>query len=231
MKITVYGAAISPFVEKTLRGIRRKGLEAELVQPSSPADVKKWNPQTGKMPVADLDGERVYDSTFILRRLDELVPEPPLLVDDPSRAAAQRLLEDWADESLYWTIMAFRFGGENAPRAIAQIIDGLPIPTLARPLVRRMIGRQIGKLVQAQGMGRLPVDVLVDEYSARLDDLERLLGSQPFFYDDRLSVADLAVYAQLHFGDSEVTPEAQRVLRAHQSLVDHSKRVEQATGD
>lgn len=230
MKVTVYGARLSPFVEKVLRGVQHKGLDCEVVEPKSPGDVKKWNPQTGKMPVADLDGERVYDSTFILRRLDELVPAPPLVVDDPATAAAQRQLEDWADESLYWYIMAFRFAGENTPQAVAQLLDTLPIPAIARPVVGLLIKRQIGGMVRAQGMGRLPPDVLAKEFAARLDDLERMLGTQPFFYDDRLSVADLAVYGQLHFGDSGVTPEAQAILRAHQGLVDHLKRVEQGTG-
>jgi glutathione S-transferase len=230
MKITVYGGRLSPFVEKTLRGIQFKGLDCDVMEPKSPGDMKKWNPQTGKMPVADLDEERVYDSTFILRRLDELVPEPPLLADDPSRAAAQRQLEDWADESLYWYIMAFRFAGENTQRAVAQLLDSLPIPAIARPLVGRLIRRNIGGMVRAQGIGRLPPDVLAKEFAARLDDVERMLGTRPFFYDDRLSVADLAVYGQLHFGDSEVTPEAQTILRARQGLVDHLKRVEQVTG-
>lgn len=230
MKITVYGARLSPFVEKTLRGIRHKGLDCEVVQPKSPNDTKKWNPQTGKMPVAEIDGERVYDSTFILRRLDELVPEPALVADDPSIAAAQRLLEDWADESLYWFIMAFRFAGANTQRAVAELLDSLPIPAIARPVVKMVIRRQIGGMVRAQGMGRLPPDVLAKEFATHLDDLESMLGDRNFFYDDRLSVADLAVYGQLHFGDSGVTPEAQRMLHGHQHLVDYLKRVEQATG-
>ena len=45
-----------------------------------------------------------------------------------------------------------------------------------------------------------------------------------------MGVADLAVYRQLHFADNQVTPAAQRALRARQGLVDYMKRVEQATG-
>ena len=47
------------------------------------------------MPVIEIDGERVYDSTFIVRRLDEIEPKPALLSPDPFVAAQQRLLEDW----------------------------------------------------------------------------------------------------------------------------------------
>ena len=38
MKITVYGARLSPFVEKTLRGIQHEGLDCEVVEPKSPGD-------------------------------------------------------------------------------------------------------------------------------------------------------------------------------------------------
>ena len=87
MKVTIYGSRLSPFVEKVIRGVQRKGRTWELIEPKSPSDLKKWNPQTGKMPVLDFNGERLFDSTFILRRLDELVPEPPLVSDDAVTAA------------------------------------------------------------------------------------------------------------------------------------------------
>ena len=78
-RVTIYGSRLSPFVEKVIRGVQRKALAWELIEPKSPADLGKWNPQTGKMPVVDFAGERLFDSTFILRRLDELVPNPPLV--------------------------------------------------------------------------------------------------------------------------------------------------------
>src|SRR5580698_645802 len=79
MKITLYGFRISPFVEKVIRGVQYKGLAWEIQAPSGLTGMRKWSPRTGKMPVADIAGERLYDSTFILRRLDELTPNPPLV--------------------------------------------------------------------------------------------------------------------------------------------------------
>ena len=99
MQVTVYGMRLSPFVEKVVRGLQIERVGFELVEPRSPTDLRRWNPQTGKMPVVDFDGEKVWDSTFILRRLDQLVPAPPLLSDDPVAAANPRQLEDRADES------------------------------------------------------------------------------------------------------------------------------------
>ena len=68
MQATVFGSRLSPFVEKVVRGLQLKGISYRLVPPKSPTDFRRWNPQTGKMPVLELIGERVFDSTLILDR-------------------------------------------------------------------------------------------------------------------------------------------------------------------
>ena len=225
--IVLFGSRISPFVEKVARGLGLKKLAFELVEPASPLDLRKWNRQTGKMPVLDLDGERLYDSTFILRTLDERFPSPPLLADDPHLAAAQRQLEDWADESLYWYLMALRWSDRNAAATAEQITGSAP--ALLRPVVRAIVPWWVGRMPAVQGLGRLPYDVLVRELGGRLDDLVRVLGDRPFFYDDRPGVADLAVYGQLHMARSGPTPEVDGLIAERAALVAHMQRVEQAT--
>ncbi|MGH7286728.1 MAG: glutathione S-transferase family protein [Myxococcota bacterium] len=129
MKVTVYGTRLSPFVEKVVRGLQLKAVGFELVEPKSPTDLRKWNPQTGKMPVVHFDGEKVFDSTLILRRLDQLVPKPPLFADDPVAAANQRQLEDWADESLYWYVMAFLWTPKNSGATAKRNLSFMPAAT------------------------------------------------------------------------------------------------------
>ena len=46
MQVTIYGSRLSPFVEKVIRGVQRKGLTWQLIEPKSPTDLEKWNPQT-----------------------------------------------------------------------------------------------------------------------------------------------------------------------------------------
>jgi len=228
VKVTVYGTRLSPFVEKVVRGLQLKRVGFDLVEPRSPTDLRKWNPQTGKMPVVDFDGEKIWDSTFILRRLDQLVPAPPLLSDDPVAAANQRQLEDWADESLYWYVMAFLWTPKNSAATARRNLGFLP--AFVRPLVAPLMRRQIGSMIKAQGMGRLPEEMLRREFGTRLDDLLRMLGSRPFFYDERPSVADLAVFGQLTSARSEASPETRGALEERPRLLDYMKRVEQATG-
>lgn len=230
MQVTIYGSRLSPFVEKVIRGVQRKGLAWELIEPKSPADMKKWNPQTGKMPAADLDGERLYDSTFILRRLDELAPQPPLVSEDPVAAAHQRQLEDWADEALYWYVMAFRWAPRNGLASADAILRGLSLPKLLHPIVARVIRSTVRKQVQAQGTGRLAESVLAREFGEKLDDLVRMLGDRPFLFSDVPSVADLAVFGQLKFASAAESPETRAAIQRRPKLLDYMKRIEQATG-
>lgn len=222
----VFGSRLSPFVEKVVRALALKGMEFELVPPRGPRDFSRWNPQTKKMPVIELEGTRTYDSTLIIRRLDELVPEPPLTASDNATAAAQRHLEDWADESLYWYGMALRWKPKNMRATSAQIFGTLP--TAARAIASLILPRQIRATTLAQGLGRLPEELLIGELARHLDDLVTILGEQPFFFADRPSIADLAVYGQFQMLGSGPTPEAAALISERQALVSHMDRVEAA---
>jgi glutathione S-transferase len=225
--IRLFGSRLSPFVEKAARALDWKRLDWSPVDLRSPGDFRRWNPVARKMPVLEVDGERVYDSTFILRRLDELAPEPPLFAADPAVAAAQRLLEDWSDEGLYFYLMALRWAAPNRAATLAEITSGAPAPL--RPLLRPLLARRMGSVPIAQGLGRLPYEVLLREAGRVLDDLVLLLGRRPFFHADRPSAADLAVYGQLSAGRRDATPDFRALVDDRPPLGDHMKRVEEAT--
>jgi glutathione S-transferase len=220
----VFGSRLSPFVEKVVRALSVKGIAFRLEEPRSPRDFARWNPQTRKMPAVTLDGQHLYDSTFIIRRLDELVPAPPLVSPDGLTAANQRLLEDWADESLYWYGMALRWSPKNKAASARQILAGLP-PAI-RAIALLVLPRQIRATTIAQGLGRLPHDVLVRELAGHLDSLVTILGSRPFFHADQPSVADLAIFGQLRMLGSGPTPEAAALVQDRSALVAHVRRVE-----
>lgn len=204
-----------------------KAIDFEFVPLRSPMDFKKWNPVTGKMPVLELDGERFFDSTLILRTLDAVRPEPPLFSSDPETAARQRFLEDWSDESLYWYLMGLRWADVNAKASTDQIAGTLP--ALIRPVVRLILPRQIGGQATAQGLRRLPLEVLLDEISRRFDELVWMLGDRPFFFSDRVSAADLAIFGQLRTMMSGPTPQGEELIRQRAGLIDFYARVDDAT--
>jgi glutathione S-transferase len=227
-RVCLFGSRLSPFVEKVARALALKRIAYALVEPRSPLEFARWNPQTRKIPVLEVDGERFYDSTFILRQLDQLVASPPLLAADAATAAAQRQLEDWSDEALYWYGMALRWTEKNGPATAAQIFAQLPVHI--RVLALLFGPRQIRATTIAQGLGRLSPEVLVRELAGHLDDLVLILGHKPFFYADQVSVADLAIYGQFHMLRSGPTPEAAALVSARPALLDHLRRVEAVTG-
>lgn len=229
MRIALFGSRLSPFVEKVARALMLKGLAFALVPPRLPTDFRRWNPQTGKMPVLDVDGERTVDSTLILRRLDALAPSPPLVAADPATAARQRFLEDWSDESLYWYAMGLRWAPANAAATADQVLADVGVPAPFRPLLRAVLRRQIGGQAAAQGLQRLPLQALLDELARRLDELEVWLADRPFFFADHPSVADLAIFGQLRTLCSGPTPQAADLIRQRPWVDAYAARVDAAT--
>ena len=229
LSAVLFGSRLSPFVEKVVRALHLKGVPYTLAEPRSPVDFRRWNPQTGKMPVLELAGEREYDSTFILRRLDALVPAPALYHPDPQIAARQRFLEDWSDEALYWYGMALRWTEVNAAATAEQVAGSLPLPAVVLPLVRRILRYQIGGQARAQGLVRLPLERIVDELGRRFDELVLWLADRPFFFGEQPSAADLAVFGQLRMLQSGPTPQGAALIAAQPPLAAYAARVDAAT--
>jgi glutathione S-transferase len=229
MRTQIFGSRLSPFVEKVVRAAALKGLSYELVDVKSPLDFRRWNPQTGKMPVLEIDGERTYDSTLILRLLDVRFPEPPLVDADSGIAARQRFIEDWSDEALYWYGMALRWADVNTDATVAQVVESLPLPSFVRPLVGMIFRRQVAAQARAQGLARLPIEILLAELERRLDELLVWLADRPFFFADRPSVADLAIFGQMRMLQSGPTPQAAERIRSRPTLGAYLVRVDAAT--
>jgi glutathione S-transferase len=213
--ILVYGPRRNPFVDKVVRALVLKKLEHQLVEPSGPEDYRRWNPETGLLPVADIGGRRVPDSHRILDDLDARWPEPPLVSPDPKTAAAQRQLERWASET-------FVFYWERYLRQRVLELEGGAEERAAGALARFGILRR----VPAASGGRYAV-----EYPQRVADLANFLGSRPFFYADRIGRADLGAYSFLRPATlGAAIPDTATALEAQPNLLDWMKRVEAETG-
>ncbi len=225
MTITLYGPARAPYTEKVRRALLYKGLSFDHVEPTTIEDYQRWSPKSGTLPVLDLDGEKIEDSTRILFALDARYPEPPLLSPDPTVASQQRQLEDWADESFLWYFMKYRRSiGEGLTLPLAG--DERPAPPeeeKSGPL------RRFGAWLRAGGTWERPITGLLREIGQRLDDLVNFLGARPFFYSNRLSMADLGVYAMLFTMRNGSIPGSQQLLAQRPTLVAFMARVEEAT--
>ena len=76
-----------------------------------------------------IDGQTVPDSTDIISELERRFPEPSLEPVDPGARAAVKVLEDWADEVLYFYSVYLRWcNEENYARMRREVLARLPIP-------------------------------------------------------------------------------------------------------
>jgi glutathione S-transferase len=216
-KITLYGPLRAPYTEKCRRALILKGLDFELREPAGPEDYERWSPETGLLPVMTVGEELVSDSTNILLRLEEIRPEPPLLSADPTIAAQQRNLEDWADESFLWYWQRWQ-------RIVDEHSASPPPPVWPRPL------RRVGAWLRAGGTWERPQTALLRGVEDRMNDLVNFLGSRRFFYSDRVSMADLAVYGMLFTLSRDAIPGSARLLSSRSMLLEFMRRVEDETG-
>ena len=212
--ITLYGPRETPFVLKVELALLLKKLPYTLQAPRGPEDYLRWNPETGLLPVIDVDGTRVHDSAAILDYLDERFPDPPLESSDPKVASSQRRLESWAEQTLtfYWM---------NHLRALVRTDEGTGDEKASlepKGRLARLSRRKKAPVVNLdEGLGK--------EVGGRLDDLVNFLGDRPFFYADQLSRADLAVYSFLHNIPNAAGPEVAAAVEAREPLVELMARV------
>jgi len=221
-KIVVYGPPGSPFVEKVFLGLAFKGLkDAELVAPQGAEDYRRWNPETGMLPLMDFGGTRVPDSSGILDWLDERFPDPPLVARDAWVARQQRQLESWIGETFffYW-VRWLRASVAKPPAAGGARESGSDLARLG--ILGRIAELMAEPPERSSDMG--------PEFERRLDDLVGFLGARPFFHADRPSRADLTAAAFLGSLESGSVPGGRRLLRARPALVALRDRVREATG-
>jgi glutathione S-transferase len=90
----------------------------------------------GTLPVLDLDGRRVVDSTAIIAALEERQPEPALYPADPEERRRALELEDFFDENAGHDMRRVGFWEMRHNLGYA-----LPFMTTDQPKVRATVGR------------------------------------------------------------------------------------------
>jgi glutathione S-transferase len=90
------------------------------------------------VPALKLDGgEKISGSRAILRRLDELVADPPLLPGDAAARGRVLEAERWGDEVLQPAVRRIVWAAlKGCPAAIPSYQQASQLPRLPRPLVR-----------------------------------------------------------------------------------------------
>lgn len=217
----------SPFCIKVQRALRLKGLAYE-VKNVGPPDVAKLNPEAKKLPVLEVDGRRIPDSSRILRVVDELAPSPSLYPDSAADQALDHLLEDWADESLYWFGVHQRWVVDaHFSVFAAEAFGRLPPPLrwIVPPVARRNARAQVEK----QGLGRQSNEAVLEQLRGHLAALDARLIGGGFLIDDAVRASDLAVFSPLRTLLSPYMPGPAELVRSYPALMAWLRRVDGVT--
>ncbi len=194
----LYDLADSPFCLKARICLQVKGVAYRRVvlTPGRRRELRALNP-LAKVPVLIDRGRPIADSSLIARHLETEHPEPALLPIDPVARAYCELLEDWADESLYFVVGAFKWlNPANRAVAVARTMADLDGGML-RPVIGRLVARSIAGKYRAWGYGPESLTHFQARMEQSLAWLADLVAGRAFLLGRSFTLADVAVYAQL----------------------------------
>ncbi len=196
--LTLYQFELSPFCDKIRRVLHWKKQPYEVHEVTlwqALTQVRRLNP-VGKLPCLEHDGRFLADSSDIALYLEERFPTPPLLPSDSEQRARCHVLEDWADESLYFYELRLRFGTKQSVQRWLPALaahDAAPV----RALAARVLPRRFAAQLRQQGIGRKSLAAVLADLERHVSALASLLERHDFLVNDTLTLADIAVFTQL----------------------------------
>lgn len=194
---------LSPFVVKLETWLRLSNIPYEGRIGNLNAMPKK------KLPVADIDGVTVCDSSAIIAYLQDRYPQA--LNDarlDPKQRAQSAAIKALLETHLYFVTVYFRWAVDGNMAIYKPILIDYArhtAPAPARPLVGAftplllpVIRRKVLRQAWEQGTGRHSYDDVarmgIDGWQAVAD----LLGDQPFLLGDEPTTIDATCFAWIH---------------------------------
>ena len=142
----------------------------------------------GRVPVLEHRGFLLYETQAILRYLDRVLPAPALTPADPKRAARMDQVMNVNDWYLF--------------QGVANVIG-----------FHRVVGPRFMGLTPDEAA----IEAAMPQAHAVFKELVRLLGEQPYFAGDAVSLADLLIAPQIDFFTQ--TPEWLVLGAPHANLV------------
>jgi glutathione S-transferase len=197
-EFTVYSIPGSPFGRAVLATLEEKAATYRLM-PVAPGTLRSPEHLArhpfGRVPVLEHNGFSLYESQAILRYLDRVLPAPALAPGDCKAAARM----DQAMNVNDWYLF----------QGVANVI-----------IFHRVVGPRL--------MGLTPDEAAIEAAMPKahtvFTELARLLGEQPYFTGDAVSLADLLIAPQLAFFAQ--TPEWSVLSAPHANIVAWLARME-----
>ena len=225
--LTVHQYHLSPYNEKVRRMLNLKGVryQEKYWLLADRNKVKAFNP-TGKLPALEHDGKIICDSTDVAHYIEHTFPGQSLIPADPAQQALVHIIEDWADESLYFYEMHLRFTTPgNRERNIPRMVEHES--RFLRWLLPKVIPGGIAKITANQGIGRKSIEQLLVDVERHVAAVNGLLGDGQWLVGNQLSLADLAVYGMFQaLKDADMVLE---LMQRHPAVLNWMTRIENAT--
>lgn len=193
-KIVFYDWPYSPFCMKVRAILDYKRLAYESVNPLR-ARGRLNRRGTGKVPAVEIDGDFITDSTDIAHALNKRFPEPPLLPADPHQRALAHAIEEWADESLYFIGLYYRWFEAEGRKPIAGVFGS----TFKGKVAYRFYLRRILSQLRGQGTSRKSPAHVHRDLERNLEAVEGLVTPGPYIFGDKPYLCDFALWGQLNY--------------------------------
>lgn len=219
MRIKLYDFSGSPFCVKIRAILDYKGLEFERLPIVSTRflELRRRNP-AGKVPAIEIDDTFIADSTDIAHALDRLCPTPPLFPSDAKLQAHNHVLEDWADEALYFLGLHHRWQDPDGRREASTVF-----PTPAAGIMSAAVGHAARQQLHAQGVGRKAPEQVATDLDRALQSIAALVDSTPYLLGDAPYLCDFSVMGQLVY--LVRTPTGEKSIARFASVVRYLDRM------
>jgi len=195
--------AISHYSEKIRWALEHKSVEHDrrAPPPGLHVAIALWltRGRAFTVPILELDGARIADSTAIIAALEQRFPERPLYPADTKKCRRALELEEFFDEELgpYTRRLAFH-DVRRDPELLDQIAARVT-PELSARLGRALVPytRAFTALRYKAGSGQA-AETARHKIVAAIDRLERELDEHDYLVGSRFTVADLTAAALLY---------------------------------
>ena len=218
--------SFSPFCLKVHRALKVLGLPYTS-RHGRPDQFKHLN-RTGQIPVLLSDDKPVADSTEIVKHIQQYSSRNLTPSDNPTLTAQAWLWEEFADTVIYGFVVACRWADEeNWQRTKAAFFS--PLPFLLRDMVAAGVRKKILNSLTARDVWRAGAPACWARLANLLRDLDTCAPTRGYWVGESLSIADIALFAQLHSLRTPLTPVQAQELAQYPNLSAYLDRIQQET--
>jgi glutathione S-transferase len=180
----------SPFAEKIrlIFGFKQLSWQSVTIPVIMPKpDLTALTGGYRRTPVLQIGADIYCDTALIAEVLDQIGPGPSLF--PPALAGQARLLAQWADTTLFWSVIPYLF----QPAGVAELFAGMP-PEAAKAFARDRAAMRAGS---SGGIGHEEATASLKLYLQRLEQMLQQSGA--FLLGEVATIADFSVYHPIWF--------------------------------